>query len=376
MKKKVICILCFALFLLTACTMTSSKIEQEMLTQVVANVVEQKQAGKYDIHLPFEYLYFEDKFVDVYHINMLTDFTGCELFQVKEGTGWADGLRLQLVQEDEYMPDPVAGALAGFDETRGWVFVHYASRFPREGQKVEILESRDKAQERYLMIYPEQVPDVVWKLNDKVIAAQGSNALLLDVDNAPQPFIRDRAEKQFRELITPGCQIYSIKTVEEFWRNLPLVVGVAVLFIAAAVLWIQSMFLLKNDWENRWLLTANFLAGLGLLWGLWYLLGKIDLPSDLLPAENIFQWSHYNQEFTQILSALSEIRGSLFDSMKSLGRTGQLTVNLVFHTKILIKRIIVMSVCLSALWVSAPVIVRKMYACRKEENGGSERNIM
>lgn len=354
MKKKIICVLAFALFLMIACTMLSAKIEEEMLTQVVAYEVEPKQAGRYEINLPLRYLYFDEEVLDIEHMLMseLAQFAEYQLFQLQAGTGWEDGLRIREVDKNDYVFDYIGTALTSFDETKGWSFVTYASRRPVDGEKAEVLTTKEKAQERYLVIYPEQIPEISWKLEGMSIAAQTENCLLLEVKEARQPFIQERAKEQIKDLNTAGCKVYSVETVEQFWMSLPAIAGVAVILFAALVIWIQSMLLLRAHWENRWRLTANFVLGLGLLWGLWYLMGKIDLPSDLLPAENIFEWSYYQQEFSQIMSALNETRGSFFDSMKHFGRTGQMTINLAFRMVAQTKRIVVVGAFLPVLWVS------------------------
>lgn len=190
------------------------------------------------------------------------------------------------------------------------------------------------------------------------IAAMTRNALLLEAEDAPQPFIRDRAGRQLESLNIPGCRIYSVDTAEQFWSCLPAISGVAVILFAAVVIWVQSLFLLKNHRENRWWLAVDVLLGVGLLWGLWRLLGQIDLPSDLLPAENILQWSHYTEEFSQIMSALSTTRGNLFDSMRHLGRTGQQTINLALRMTAQVKKIAIFGTILPLLWGILPLLVR------------------
>ena len=53
-------------------------------------------------------------------------------------------------------------------------------------------------------------------------------------------------------------------------------------------------------------LRALFWAGgCLLLWaGLWLVLGRIQLPSSLLPAENLLDFSHYRETFSQIAAGL------------------------------------------------------------------------
>lgn len=318
MKRKVVCVLAFALFLMIACTMVSAKIEEEMLTQVVVYEVPPKQAGRFTINLPYTFIYLENDTVDLTSITLAPeDFEGGKLFQVGDGTGWEDGLRLQAVPEDEYWPDVAAGAIMGPDETRGWRFVNYASRFPQEGQKVELLTGKDKARERFLVLYPGRVPMLTRIPEGMTIAAQGEDLLPLEVEQSPQPFLQERAREQMKKLNVPGCRVYSLETAEALLGDLPAVAGVAVIFFAALVIWIQSLCLLEGD--NR-LLAVNALLGIGLLAALWQLLAHIDLPSALLPTDSILDWGYYREEFHQIFTALEKTReASLSPSTPAAG---------------------------------------------------------
>lgn len=371
MKKRVVCVLCLALFLLIACTMISTKIEEEMLTQVVTYEVEPKAAGKYDINLPFWYLYFEDKTIDPTKVSIGTDFSSSELYQLEEGTGWESGLRIQPVKKDAYMPDPIAGAITSLDETRGWTFVAYASRFPEVGKLVEVAEKSLTEKDCYLAVYPNGIPEV-WEMPKEVsILAQKDNALILDVEKGPKPFMEERARHMLKGYGTINSKIYSMNDIVQFLRMLPAVAIVVSVLISALIIWFQSLCLLNQDRENRWLLCINGLMGFAFLVILWYTLRKIDFPSSLLPVESILDQSHYAQEFSQIFGTLTQVRGSVFDSMMHFGRTGQLIINFALHMVTRTKQIIAMGICLPALWVSFPVIIKKIYMNRKAENGST-----
>lgn len=359
MKKYVICVTALVLFLLQSCTLLSTKIEKEMLTQVVVHEIAPQEAGKVNINLPAWYQYLGDspfyiKQADVAQL-VRNDF---HLFQLKKGFGWEGDLCIREVDQNTYTFDKMNKRLLGFDETAGWKFIAEASRLPVEGNKVEVLTTKEKARERYLVIYPDRVPEINWKLKGMTIMAQTGDLLLLEVEKSPQPFLRERAGRELGDLNTPGCEIYSVDTVELFLKNLPLAAGVAVLLFAGPVVWVQALCFTGDPWKNRWWLMADTLLGLGLLWGLRTLLGRIDLPSDLLPAENILQWSHYSREFSQIFSALAETRGSLFESMKHLGRTGQHTINLALRTIKQLKTVAVIGTVLPLLWALSPVFIR------------------
>lgn len=369
MKKKVICVLCFALFLLAACTMLSGKIEEEMLTQVVLSIVEPKQAGKYNINLPQRYLYLDNEDMDSSKISLsnFSDISGFHLYQVLEGIGWDEGLRIQEVDETAYFLDVLNMSLSGFDETKGWTFVTDASRRPVIGQKVEIIENEESGTDHYLVFNTDGASGA-WKMPSHMsIAAEDGRTLLLTVEKASENMLPDRARRQLGELGTMGCKIYSINAVEQFLNMLPHLALVAAIVLAGLILWIQSMSLLEKDWDTRWILAVNTLLGIALLASLWYTLNRIDLPASLLPPDNILDLKYYQQEFIPIFDALKAFSRNFFASANALGQTGQKTLNLAHRITVQIKAIALTGICLTTLWLSLPAIVGRVLESRQEK---------
>lgn len=364
MKKKVMCFLFLAVFLLTACTFLSTKIEEEMMTQVTVHNAKPKKAGAGIVSLPVYYLYFEDETIDAIH----RDYDGVygaetyTLYQLENGSGWEEGLRVYEVDQEAYHLDPLEYAVVGFDETRGWSFISCASRRPQVGQKVEILKNEEKGTEYYLLRYPSDIPTVEFLPPDMTILAQEGNSMVVSLKNVPQAMLYQRTRQMLGDYGTLGIEIYSLRAVDQFLHCLPPIAGVAVLLIFALVIWVQSYILLKNDWENRFYLAANALMGLALLWGLWQLLQRIDLPASLLPGDSILNLGYYQQESASIFEALRGLSRDFFLSVRTLGRTGQNTLNLARRMIRRTELTVLAGLAATVLWVSLPALLGKARA--------------
>lgn len=358
MKKRVLCFLALALFLLTACTMLSAKIEQEMATAVTVYRVEPKEAGRYEINLPVRFLFLEDEriYVDELDMKQLSGLQGDTLYQLEERKGWDSGLRVWEVDKSDYHINPMDAVLSGFDETRGWTFVSCASRHPRPGQMVEILEDGQTEQDSYLVLYPGAAPSPRQLPDGVAVAARDSGALLLRLDQAPAHFLEKRARSQIGDFFVSGCRIFSMNDVDRLIRNLPRAAGVGMILLAALALFAQALCLL--DRENRFWLWADALLAVGLLGALWLVLRDMDLPPSLLPPENILDMGHYEALLSPVLDALRVFSRDLFASMRALGRTGQNTLNLLYRTTLQVRRTALWVGALAALWMSLPWVLR------------------
>lgn len=363
MKKRVILALALAAFLLIACTMLSTKIEEEMLTQVASFDIPPKPAGKYEINLPMWYLHNEGDTMDTEKFFLSTDFSQCDLYQLEEGVGWEEGLRIRAVEKDAYRADALAGGITGADETRGWRFVTYASRPPKDGLKAEVLEKEELGLERYLVYYPDGIPADAVPSNNMTILKQEGNTLLISLNRAPKTMLPERARRQMGTYGVKGVTMYSLSAMEQFLENLPKIAGVICILFAGAAVWVQSCFLLANDWENRWYLRLNACFGVILLLALYALLKRIDLPASLLPRENILELSHYSRIFGQALGSLRGFNGNLFESLNNLGEHGQKVLNLHYTMVKDAKITLAVGLILPVLWAVLPIFLR-----RKGEN--------
>ena len=114
-----------------------------------------------------------------------------------------------------------------------------------------------------------------------------------------QPFLKEREVSQ---LFGTGAQaqLFSLREVQDFAAALPLLSLAGALVVATLCCAVGFCLAFPNK------LRALFWAGgCVLLWaGLWLLLGRIQLPSSLLPAENLLDFSHYRETFSQIVAGL------------------------------------------------------------------------
>ena len=74
--------------------------------------------------------------------------------------------------------------------------------------------------------------------------------------------------------------------------------------IMTVILWVHSLRLTRNLRENRTLLAVNVILGGSMLWLFRCLADQVQLPSSLLPAENILEFGHYTEEFCAIFHEL------------------------------------------------------------------------
>lgn len=359
MKKRVILALALALFLLIACTMLSTKIDEEMRTQVAAFDIPPKPAGKYEINLPMWYLHNEGDTMDTENFFLNTDFSACDLYQLEEGVGWEEGLRIRAVEKDAYRADALAGGVTGADETRGWRFVTYASRPPKDGLKAEVLGKEELGLERYLVYYPKGIPADAVPSDYMTILKQEGDTLLVSLDKAPKTMLPERARRAMGTYGVKGIIMYSLSAMAQFFENLPKIALVVCILFAGLVVWVQSCFLLKNDWENRWYLRLNACVGVMLLLALYGVLKRIDLPASLLPPENILELSHYSRIFGQAIGSLRSFNGNLFESLNNLGANGQNVLNLHYTMMKNAKITLAVGLILPFVWAALPIFFRR-----------------
>ena len=111
------------------------------------------------------------------------------------------------------------------------------------------------------------------------------------------------------------------------------------LLLMSMILWGYSLRLTRRLRKNRMLLAANALLGAILLWMFRYLSEQVQLPTSLLPAENILEFRYYAEELRQV------IRGLEGFSAAAAGRTLEaFPVNLLLSGGILLAGIALISV--------------------------------
>lgn len=99
-------------------------------------------------------------------------------------------------------------------------------------------------------------------------------------------------------------QIYSLLDLTQWMGQLPklgLLLGGMLLTV---ILWAGTCGLSQHFRENRAAIFINIGLAAAVLIALPFLLNAIDLPSSLLPVNNILEIGHYRQEFSRIFGAL------------------------------------------------------------------------
>ena len=103
-------------------------------------------------------------------------------------------------------------------------------------------------------------------------------------------------------------RLYSMTEMENFSKTFLLLGLLLALLVSGLLIWIYSWKLSSNVEKNRIPLLINGGVLTLLLLGIYKLAETIQLPSSLLPKENILDFKHYEETFGQILGALKQLQ--------------------------------------------------------------------
>lgn len=301
MKKQALCFGSLILYILIACTIVSAWIEATMMTQVEQGPVNTKAAHEaVTRELPLRSLF--------------ADQEGLHLYEIYDGTGWESGKRIREVSGWSLTGECVS--ISGFPDT---AYVFSATRQPRAGEKVSLLESQERGDDTYLLIFGGELPkDAQLPLEAVGFEAKG-NAALMEMRSFPVPFMEQRA-KTASELTGFAERIFSLGDTEQFLNQLPRIAGGAAVLLAGLVFLIAAWRMPKAG-LLRCMNGALAALCLCLLPGT---LSKILLPGSLLPEENIFALFHYRTAldavfnglaaFPDAFQALAQVRDTAFSA--------------------------------------------------------------
>lgn len=301
MKKQALCFGSLILYILIACTIVSAWIEATMMTQVEQGPVNTKAAHEaVTRELPLRSLF--------------ADQEGLHLYEIYDGTGWESGKRIREVSGWSLTGECVS--ISGFPDT---AYVFSATRQPRAGEEVSLLESQERGDDTYLLIFEGELPkDAQLPLEAVGFEAKG-NAALMEMRSFPVPFMEQRA-KTASELTVFAERIFSLGDTEQFLNQLPRIAGGAAVLLAGLVFLIAAWRMPKAE-LLRCVNGALAALCLCLLPGT---LSKILLPGSLLPEENIFALSHYRTAldavfnglaaFPDAFQALAQVRDTAFSA--------------------------------------------------------------
>lgn len=302
MRKKALCFFTFVLYVLAACTVLSHWIEETMMTRVELGPVNTKAAHTFVLReLPERALFRDER--------------GLHLYEVYDGTGWESGKRIREVTGWTTQGDGTV-YVPGYPDT---AYVFSATRQPRAGEKVSLLESQERGDDTYLLIFGGELPkDAQLPPEAGSFEAKG-NAALMEMRSFPVPFMEQRA-KTASELTGFAERIFSMGDTEQFLNQLPQIAGGAAVLLAGLVFLIAAWRMPKAG-LLRCVNGALAALCLCLLPGT---LSKILLPGSLLPEENVFALSHYRTAldtvfnglaaFPDAFQALAQVRDTAFSA--------------------------------------------------------------
>lgn len=296
MRKKALCFFTFVLYVLAACTVLSHWTEETMMTRVELGPVNTKAAHTFVLReLPERALFRDER--------------GLHLYEVYDGTGWESGKRIREVTGWTTQGDGTV-YVPGYPDT---AYVFSATRQPRAGEEVSLLESQERGDDTYLLIFGGELPkDAQLPLEAVGFEVKG-NAALMEVRSFPVPFMEQRA-KTASELTGFAERIFSLGDMEQFLNQLPRIAGGAAVLLAGLVFLIAAWRMPKAG-LLRCVNGALAALCLCLLPGM---LSKILLPGSLLPEENVFALSHYRTALDTVFNGLAAFP----DAFQALAQAG------------------------------------------------------
>lgn len=337
MKKKALLIFILIFWMLIACTLLSVKVEEQMIPQVTT--VEASTGYDYssDPELPLDCLFFDDY--------------GAHLYSTYEGTGWEAGVRVKEQDSGSY----ILGEESIFlPNSWGGTFIEYASKPLKPGELVLVERGGDKVEDYWLAVFSEEKPAFNALPEEVALKEESGSAVLLEASKAQEPYMDGRVKSMVPELY--NAHVYSFGEMRKFLDALPQVGLTAAIILAALTLWVCSCFMAKDVKKHKIGLAVSAVFSLLLLVGLHFVLGTIDLPSSLLPKEQITDIGYFYQEYHEFFQALKSFAPPASD-------TGRLMANLpetpaaqeIIHYKNIM---ILRPIFLMALGVAVPLILR------------------
>ena len=289
-KPKLLSFAALVLYLLAVCLILAGKIDAQTQNQVTVRPYQltTKSSG-----------YFPVALTAVFYKGLST-----EVFEVAEGTGWQDGLRVTLLNPNSYSIDftPDTGSV-NVNATRDMSVIKGAVHYPQAGEKARIVPENTR-EDTYLLLSERTIRPYrdVWVGAE--VLAESENARLLSVPDGPDPFMENNVLWKTKSEIN-GLKAYSLVDVEAFLTMLPRLAVLAVILWATVVLGIFCCALAGSDGRRKALAFSLALEG-ALLAALLLLLKNISLPGTLLPPDSVLRISHYSQEFSAIFGALAQ----------------------------------------------------------------------
>ena len=211
-KRRLLSSAALVLYLLAVCLILAEKIDAQTQNQVTVRPYQltAKSSG-----------YFAVALTAVFYKEL-----SAEVFEVAEGTGWQNGLRVTLLNPNSYSIDftPDTGSV-NVNATRDMSVIKSAVRYPQPGEKVRIVTESTR-EDTYLLLSEHTLHPYrdVWAGAE--VLAESNNARLLSVPDGPDPFMENNVLWKTKSEIN-GLKVYSLVDVEAFLTMLPRLAALA-----------------------------------------------------------------------------------------------------------------------------------------------------
>lgn len=270
MKGRTICFFLGTFWLLLICTILSSSIERQMTVKVQ---VLEPTPSMLEMNAPMQ----------VYSSEILS---GGNLYESVEGSEWESGFRAEIVPPELYIT---------------------------EGNEIMLSPEGAGLSEKILYRTKELFPGAVVQ---KIMPIQGKEGLYLTLSpkkesqlssmTGKEPYMENLQKEELGLL--PEERLYSMTELENF-SNMFLFLGLLLASLASTLfIWIYSWKLSKNVRKHKTPLLVNGGVLTLLLLGIYKLTAALQLPSSLLPKENILDLEHYRETFGFVLKALEKLQ--------------------------------------------------------------------
>ena len=290
MKRRVLFIFILIFWMITLSTFLSIRIEKWMMPVVSQTATNDKDPYP---EIPADSLFYDDM--------------GMHIYRTRIGQGWEPGLRVWEVDAQNYF---VIDGKVRFTQGAG-EFIQYATRTLRVGEEVMRAEAFQYADDTWIGIYPDGIPEYELYSDKFSVQAETDTALLISAVEADLPFMEDRArakvvieKEDFAWYEPPTSTFYSLNDLRTFLNNVLLLSVLAAMMIFTVFLWGWSFRLSREYRENTKLLVINGGVAALLLALSPLLLHFINIPNSLLPQYHITDFSHYAAEFSEIFDTL------------------------------------------------------------------------
>lgn len=258
-----------AFWLLVICTILSDSVERQMTVKV--------QVLETQITMSEGELVLKPYSAEI--------LSNGDLYEAGEGSEWETGLRAHVIPPEFYITEKDQVLLA---------------TNPGDGETI-------------LYRTKELFPGT---LVQKAVPYQGKEGLYLTLskEKKPQLFSMTGKEPYMENLqkeelgLLPEERLYSMTEMENLSRTFLLLGLLVVLLVSTLLIWIYSWKLSGNVKKNKILLLVNGGVLSLILLGIYKLAETIQMPSSLLPKENILDFGHYKETFGQILGALEQLQ--------------------------------------------------------------------